>query len=183
MKKKTQWLLSGFMFLQYFVWGGWMVTVGTYMLNTLQFDGVQVGLVYGCPAVAALVSPFLIGILADRYFSTDKLLLFLQILSGLLLLWLARVQDFSLFYPLMLLQSLAFTPTLSLANSMVFHHSKEREKDFANTRVWGTIGFILSSALVSILAWETSANTLVFGGIGSLVLAGYCFALPHTPPL
>ncbi len=159
-----------------------MVTVGTYMLNSLQFDGVQVGLIYGCPAVAALVSPFLIGILADRYFSTDRLLLLLQILSGLLLLWLAQVRDFSSFYTLMLLQSLVFTPTLSLANAMVFHHSVVREKDFANIRVWGTIGFIVASAMVSLLAWENSANTLLFGGIGSIAMAGYCLFLPHTPP-
>lgn len=183
MKRTTHWLLSGIMFLQFFLWGLWMVTVGTYMLNTLHFDGVQVGLIYGSPAIAALVSPFLMGILADRYFSTDKLLLVLQFLGGGLLIWMAYIQTFSNFYILMLVYSFIFTPTLSLANAMVFHHSVDREKDFSNIRVWGTVGFILASALVSFLEWETTSNTLFFAGIGSILMGFYCFFLPDTPPI
>ncbi|MEM9992052.1 MAG: MFS transporter, partial [Bacteroidota bacterium] len=182
MTKTTYWLLAGMQFLLYLAWSIWMVSTATYLLNSLQFNGTQVGLIYGAPALAALVSPFLFGVLADRYISSDRLIAMLQFISGILLITLSKVDDFVSFYTLMIIQSFVFAPALSLGTAIIFHHAVDRERDFPRIRLWGTIGFIAGSAVVSLLEWEDTANALYYGGLSSILMAAYCLLLPHTPP-
>ena len=106
--------LSVFMFLQYFIWGSWYVSMGTYMANTLKFEGAQIGAAYGAFAIGAMISPFFVGLIADRYFASEKLLAVLGILGGAVLMCLPRLHVFSTFYPTLILYCALYVPTLAL---------------------------------------------------------------------
>ncbi len=170
------------MFLQYFVWGSWYVTLGTYLGETLGFQGQQIGLAYGTTAVAAMISPFFVGMIADRFFATERILTVLHLIGGVILLFASQMQTFLPFYLVLLSYTLLFMPTLALTNSLSFHQMQNPGKEFPVIRVLGTIGWIVAGNIIGILELESSPVQLQLAAGSSIVLGVFCFVLPHTPP-
>ena len=182
MKIKTRLQLSTLMFLQYFIWGTWYVTLNTYLGETLHFTATQIGLCYGTFAISAMISPFFVGLIADKFFSTEKVLGFMHMLGAILFILASRAVTFSLFYPALLLYTLSYAPTMALSNSLSFHQIPDPKKQFPGIRVLGTIGWIVANNVIGWLGYTSSVNQLYVGAVVSLLLGIYSFTLPHVPP-
>ncbi len=187
MLPKTRSQLSVMMFIQYFFWGVWYVSAGPY-LDKVGFTGAQIGSTYAVAPLAAIISPFLVGMIADRFFATQKVLALLHILAGVSL-WVAagftmgENPSATAFNGMLLVHFLFYMPTLGLTNSLSFHQMTSPDKEFPGVRVFGTIGWIIAGWLVSwVLGADKEVLPLQIGGITGIVMGFYCLTLPHTPP-
>jgi len=171
------------MFLQYFIWGAWYVTLGTWLARGLGFSGQQIGLAAGTTAVGAIVSPFLAGVLADKSFATQRLLGVLHLLGAVLLFAAARQSAFVAFYCVILLYSLCYMPTLALTNSLAMRQMRDPGREFGPIRVMGTAGWITAGLIIGGLGLDATAIPLYFAAGSSALMGLYCFTLPETPPL
>ncbi|NJO86962.1 MAG: nucleoside permease [Lewinella sp.] len=174
--------LSILMFFQFFVWGTWLITLGTYLLENLHFSGRQVGLIYATNAIAATVSPPVVGLLADKLFSANRLLVILHILGGCCLLCAYQSHSFGWFFASMLGYNLCYVPTFSLSTALCFHHLPDPNRQYPPIRVWGTIAWIFTSVIISVLALEAQATPLLIGGLTSILFGIHNLNLPATPP-
>jgi nucleoside transporter len=178
--------LSLMMFLEFFIWGAWFVTLGTYLLRNLHTTGTQVGVAVLTQSIGAIVAPFIIGLIADRFFSAQKILGVLH-LAGAALLWRAgTAADFTNFYPFILTYMILYMPTLALVNSISFRQMKNPQKEFAPIRVLGTLGWIVAGLTIGWLNWEQGgqlALTFKMASIAAAILGVFSFTLPPTPPI
>ncbi len=174
--------LSVLMLLEYFIWGAWYVTMGTYLLSSLEVNPTQVGAAYANLSIAAIISPFFVGLIADRFFSAPKVLGSLHLIGAVTLYYISTVDRFLDFWWLILLYTLLYMPTISLANSISFSQMKEPGKEFPRIRVFGTVGWIAAGLLVGFMEWESSYMTFRTAAYCSVVLGVLSFFLPSIPP-
>jgi len=182
MKQTLKVRLSVMMFLQFFIWGAWAVTLGTYLGMTMNFDGTEIGLIYGTSAIAAIVSPLIVGFVADRFFSTQKIYAFLHLAGAACLMMASYAEDFNSIYLILLLYGICYMPTLALANSICFHNMSDPDKYFPAIRVLGTFGWIVAGLLVGFWEIEQDQTPLQLAALVSLMLGLYAFTLPGKSP-
>lgn len=191
MKTKTQFQLSFMMFLEFFIWGGWFVTLGTFLGANLGASGAETGMAFSTQSWGAIIAPFIIGLIADRYFNAEKILGVLHLIGAILMYQMSQVSDFNTFYPYVLGYMIAYMPTLALVNSVSFNQMKDPAKEFSYIRVWGTIGWIVAGLGISyIFHWDSAEglkegllqNTFLMTAVASAVLGLFSFTLPKTPP-
>jgi len=187
-KAKVQTKLSAMMFLEFFIWSAWFVTMWKY-LTAIKFDNIT-GFAYSTTGIAAIISPLFVGMIADRFFSTEKVLAVLHFAGAILMFWLSTITNSTLFLGVLLAYTICYMPTLALTNSISLGQMTNPEKEFPPIRVFGTIGWIVAGLIVgfmpkSISGLETIENTSITMKIAagaSLVMAAWCLFLPHTPP-
>lgn len=191
MSSVTRARLCAMMFLEFFIWGGWFVTMGSFLAANLHASGAQTGLAYGTQAWGAIIAPFIVGLVADRYFNAERLLGVFHIAGGILMYALYDTGTFGAFYPVLLAYMILYMPTLALVNAIAFRQMDDPSRHFSGVRVWGTIGWIVAGLGVSYLfAWDSHAgiaegrlrHTFLMCSIASFVLGAYAFTLPRTPP-
>ena len=173
-------------FLQFFVWGSWLISIGVYLGGTLHFSGAQIGAVFSTLGIASLFMPALLGIVADKWINAERLLGISHLIGAGLLFIASTIKDPVAFFWIMLLNSMFYMPTIAL-NSTVSYVILEKNgynivKDFPPIRVWGTVGFILAMWIVDLLGWKASNMQLIFSGFSALALGLYVFTMPQCPP-
>jgi nucleoside transporter len=187
MRINTRIQLSLMMFFNFFIWGIWFVTMGTFLTKgAIAATGSQTGLAYGTQCLGAIIAPFIVGMIADRFFAAQKILGILHLSGAVLLYFIAKQSHFDSFYFLLLLYMILFMPTLALVNSISLNQMTNAEKEFSGIRVWGTIGWIVSGLIIGWMAWENSPKilniTFLVSSVVSALFGIYCFFLPNTPP-
>ena len=184
--------LSLMMFLEFFVWGSWYVTLGTFLGNNLQANGGQLAAAFSTQSIGAIVAPFIIGLIADRFFNAEKILGISHLIGAGLMYMMYVSESFVTFYPYVLIYMIIYMPTLALVNSVSFNQMKDPAKEFSTIRVWGTVGWIASGLMISFFfTWDSAAsigegmlsNTFLMSAISSVVLGLFAFTLPKTPPV
>ncbi|WP_040401227.1 MFS transporter [Cecembia lonarensis] len=183
--------LSLMMFLEFFIWGSWYVTMGTFLGINLQATGSQIGTAFSTQSFGAIIAPFIIGLIADRYFNAEKLLGGLHLLGGFFLFMAYQADSFTNFYPFIFIYMVLYMPTLALVNSVSFRQMTDPGTEFPSIRVWGTIGWIVSGLVISyVFFWDAAdnmregmlKNTFLMAAIASAALGIFSFTLPKTPP-
>ena len=177
--------LSFLMFFQFFIWGAWFVTMGTFLSQEFNSSGSELSLAYETQSIGAIIAPFIIGLIADKYFAAQKVLGTIHLIGAFLLYNAGVSENFSHFYPYILIYMLLYMPTLALANSIAFRQMKDPSKEFAPIRIFGSIGWIVAGLLIGYFSWEslnTLKNTFYMSSFISLILGIYSFTLPNTPP-
>jgi nucleoside transporter len=188
MDSKTYTRLSVMMFLEFFVWGAWFVTLGTYLGKGIGFTNGQIGYAFLMNNIAAIISPFFIGMVADRFFASQKVMGVLHVLGAAVLYLFSDVTTFGWLICGLLLYNLTYMPTLALVNNISFHQMQEPDSQFPKVRVWGTIGWIAAGLSITyVLARfypkvEASAVPMKMAAVASIVMGLYSFTLPNTPP-
>jgi nucleoside transporter len=183
--------LSLMMFLQFFIWGSWFVTLGTFLSKNLDATGLQSSVAFSTQSWGAIIAPVFIGLIADKYFNAEKILGILHLIGGYLMIQLYQSTSFDLFYPLVFFYMLLYMPTLALVNSISFNQMKNPSKEFSSIRVFGTLGWIFSGIMISyFFGWDSQIsinngllkNTFRMAAIASFALGILSFFLPKTPP-
>lgn len=173
-------------FLEFFVWGSWLISLGGYMIKTLGFTGTQVGSIYATMGVASLFMPALLGIIADRWVNAERVLGMCHIIGAGLLLWASTVSDYNTMYVIMLLNAMVYMPTIALNNTVSYAVLKKKGIDiikvFPPIRVWGTVGFIVAMWVVDFGGWTLSPLQLYVSAASGLMLGVYAFTMPACPP-
>ena len=191
MKSTTKIQLSLMMFLEFFIWGGWFVTMGTYLTQTLGTDGAETALAYSSQSWGAIIAPFIIGLIADRFFNAERILGVLHLIGAGLMYQLYNAPDFDAFLPYVMGYMIAYMPTLALVNSVSFNQMTDPAKEFSFIRVFGTIGWIVAGLAISyVFLWDSAdqiaegalKNTFLMTGVASAFLGLFSFTLPKTPP-
>lgn len=192
MSSTIRFKLSFMMFLEFFIWGSWFVTLGTFLGSNLNASGLEIANVFSTQSWGAIIAPFIIGMIADRYFNAERILGFLHIVGAILMFQLSKSETVANFYPYVLGYMLLYMPTLSLVNSVSFRQMKNPEKEFSNIRLFGTIGWIVAGLSISYLfKWDSNQaisdgllqNTFLMASVASLILGVFSFTLPKTPPV
>jgi nucleoside transporter len=180
--------LSVMMFLEYFIWGAWYVTLGTWLGQALHFSGDQIGIISGTTTIGAIVSPFLVGLMADELFANQHLLAALHGVGGILLWFASSQTHFAPMYAILMIYSLLYMPTMALTNALAFRQMKDPSQDFGGIRGLGTAGWIVAGLTISAFSRfvpnvEATAVPIRIASVGSILLGIYALTLPHTPPL
>jgi len=174
-------------FLEFFVWGAWLISLGDYMFNILHFDGKQVGSIYGTMGIASIFTPALFGIVADRWMNAERVLGLCHIIAAVMLIWASTLTSFGLFYMAMLFNSFFFMPTIALNNTVSYIILERRGfniiRDFPPIRVWGTVGFICAMWVVDLCGWKQSPVQLYVSAAAGVTLGIYAFTLPACFPI
>ncbi|BDB55288.1 MFS transporter [Flavobacterium ammoniigenes] len=179
------------MFLEFFIWGAWFVTLGTFLGTNLKASGAETAAVFSTQSWGAIIAPFIIGLIADRYFNAERILGVLHLVGAFLMYQMYQSSDLSSFYIYVFSYMVLYMPTLALVNSVAFNQMKDPEKEFSSIRVWGTIGWIVAGLSISyVFHWDSVEslangmlkNTFLLAGIAALVLGLLSFTLPATPP-
>ncbi|MCF6129015.1 nucleoside permease [Flavobacterium sp. AS60] len=173
-------------FLQFFVWGAWLITVGNYWFATKQWSGAEFGAIFSTLGISSIIMPAITGIIADKWINAEKLYGILHILGGLALCYIPLVEDPTTFYWVIFAAMLCYMPTISLSNSVAYNILKNNNFDvikvFPPIRVWGTIGFIAAMWLTNLSGNKASANMFYISAVSAVILGIYSFTLPKCPP-